>query len=352
MEAALEGVEVVEYGDGIGSAFCANLLSGFGANVRSFRWREPPHSSRAGDIRSQARALYLDSGKTVTPDWPRDELPPAAKRADVVIYGNSAGHADPERPLADYESCRSVNSSLIYVALTTYGVRGPLADWAGVDLNAQALSGWPSIVGFPDDTPLAMNYDIGPLQHGLAAAGATLAALVERRAHGRGEFADIAESDVIAASIRMYSLVYRFLGIDLKRSGYRAPGSSGRYPHAMFPCKDGFVIMICRSETDWLRFITMMGNPSWADEERYKDFFAMGVEYPEEVDALIKPWLLQHSKEELAEMAATHRVPLAPVRTIPEVLQDEQLAYRHTFERLASVLGDVMVPTRVPDGSG
>ncbi len=78
----------------------------------------------------------------------------------------------------------------------------------------------------------------------------------------------------------------------------------------------------------------------------------MGVEYPDEVDALIQPWLLQHTKEELATMAAAHRVPLAPVRTIPEVLQDEQLAHRHTFETVQSDGGDALVPTRVPDGNG
>jgi crotonobetainyl-CoA:carnitine CoA-transferase CaiB-like acyl-CoA transferase len=192
-----------------------------------------------------------------------------------------------------------------------------------------------------------MNYGIGPLMQGLNAAGAAIAALLERGKGRGGEFVDVSEADVIAAAIRMYSLTYRFLEIPLKRNGLRAPGSSGRYPHTALPCKDGYISTICRSEQDWNRFLEMMGNPAWGDEPRYRDFYAMATQYPDEVDALIIPWLMEHTKDQIAELATKYKVPIAPLRTADEVIRDPQFAYRGFFRSYQAGDRIVIAPGQV-----
>jgi crotonobetainyl-CoA:carnitine CoA-transferase CaiB-like acyl-CoA transferase len=191
-----------------------------------------------------------------------------------------------------------------------------------------------------------MNYGVGALQLGLAGAGAALAAVLERGAAG-GDFVDVAESDVVAAAMRMYSLAYHFLQIPMTRQGLRAPGSSGRYPHTLLPCKDGYISTICRSQVDWDRLVEMLGNPAWAQEERYKDFFRMGTEYADEVDALIVPWLMERTKAELSDLAAQYRVPLGPVNTVDEVLRDVQLLDRDFFREVKDGDDRVLVPGMV-----
>ena len=244
---------------------------------------------------------------------------------------------------SEYESCRSVNEDIVYLALTPFGVRGFASQWAGTDLHAQSMSGWTYLVGNPGEAPLAMNYDIGALQLGIAGAGAAIAALLGRGRSG-GEFVDVSEADVVAAAMRMYSMTYLFLGIPLRRQGLRAPGSSGRYPHTLLPCKDGYISTICRSALDWDRFLEMMGRPDWAESPRYQDFYLMGTEYPDEVDALIVPWLMEHTKQELGELAAKFKVPLAPVHTVDEVLADPQLRHRNFFRHVPDGERDVRVP--------
>jgi len=96
-----------------------------------------------------------------------------------------------------------------------------------------------SINGNPDEEPLSVGYGTGAIKQGLSAVGAALVALLERRERDEGEFIDISEAQVVAAMIRNYVSSTAGTGIELVRSGTRAPGSSGRYPHATFPCKDG-----------------------------------------------------------------------------------------------------------------
>ena len=294
------------------------------------------------ELRDRAERLYLDSAKAgleleVGSDKFRDIL----RNSDVVVRGvesrTKLRAADVAR---EYEAWRLTRPNLVYAALTVYGLGGELQRWFGGDLNAQALSGWSAVTGNPHEAPLAETYDISALQHGLSAAGAILAALLDPDAQTRGELIDISEADVLAANLRMYSTSYVGYGIKLERSGSRAPGSSGRYPHTVLPCKDGLIVLICRSDLEWGRLIEMMGTPDWSADERYRDFYAMAVEYPDEVDRLLVEWLQHYSKAELASLALAHRVPLAPVRTVEETLTDVQLSYRGFF-----------VPADGPDGA-
>jgi CoA:oxalate CoA-transferase len=104
------------------------------------------------------------------------------------------------------------------------------------------------------------------------------------------------------------------------------------------------VSVICRTDDEWARFVAMLGSPAWAEEPRYRDFYAMAVEYPDEVDDLVKPWFASRSKEDLASLAVAFRVPMAPLRTIDEVLDDVQLGFRRFFRPTVAGASRVLVP--------
>jgi crotonobetainyl-CoA:carnitine CoA-transferase CaiB-like acyl-CoA transferase len=344
----LQGVTVLEYGNGIAAAYAGALLADLGASVEKVRVRRETAADDRAELRIRAEQIYLDPDKSII----EDELgsPSFARRfaaADIVLrgYEPSDGRAPDIRD--EYERWKGASDSLTFVAITPFGVTGPASGWHGGDLQAQSLSGWTYVTGNPGEPPLSMNYGIGALVHGVNAAGAAVAGLLQRGQGRGGAFADVSEADVIAACMRMYSSTYRFLGIPMKRNGLRAPGSSGRYPHTALPCKDGYVSTICRSEQDWSRFLEMMGNPAWGNEPRYRDFFAMATDYPDEVDALIIPWLMEHTKDQIADLATAYKVPIAPLRTADEVVRDPQFAYRK-FLRVRRADGkDVLVPGRV-----
>jgi CoA:oxalate CoA-transferase len=332
VKTALSQVRVLEYGTGVGAAHAGALLAGLGADVEKLAVARDSDLSPRADLRNRAETLYLDADKTILDE----EVGSASFRqrfaaADIVVRGYDPSDGMAARLRSEYDEWRGQSDKLIFVVVSPFGVAGLGSAWHGGDLEAQSISGWTYITGNPGEAPLSMNYGIGPLMQGLNAAGAAVAALLERGNGQGGEFVDVSEADVIAAAIRMYSLTYRFLEIPLKRNGLRAPGSSGRYPHTALPCKDGYISTICRSEQDWNRFLEMMGNPAWGNEPRYRDFFAMATQYPDEVDALIVPWLMDHTKDQIADLATQYKVPIAPLRTADEVLRDPQLAHRGFF---------------------
>lgn len=333
-EQCLDGVRVLECGADVGTRFCGLFLGQLGAEVVRVEApsnMEPPTGGAA--LRRRAERAYLDQGKRLVACVLGDEkFLQELTAADIVLRGSGiARPAQQTGPRAEYRDWRVTNPELIFVALSPFGAAGELGRLNGGDLQAQALSGWVSIIGNPGEAPLSMPYGIAPMQQGISAAGAAIAALIQRDEERRSEFVDISEAHIIAASIRQYAVVYRWSRIPLIRSGRRAPGSSGRYPHTVWPCADGLVMIILRSAVEWRRFVTMLGNPAWANEPRYQDFYAMGREYPDEVDALITPWMLERRKAEIAQLASEHGVPLAPLATADEVLGDEQLNAREFF---------------------
>src|SRR5690606_7970074 len=71
----------------------------------------------------------------------------------------------------------------------------------------------------------------------------------------------------------------------------------------------------------------------------------MGRDYPEEVDALIQPWLARYTRAELLAMAEQYGFPAGPLRGAGEVLASPQFEHRRYFRDIPHPRG---TPIRVP----
>jgi crotonobetainyl-CoA:carnitine CoA-transferase CaiB-like acyl-CoA transferase len=111
---------------------------------------------------------------------------------------------------------------------------------------------------------------------------------------------------------------YRLSGIGWRREGRRAPGSAGVYPYGVYPCKDGQVALIGRSTKDWVEIATALGAHDAL--EAYPDPFAIATSHADEVDALLLPHLARHTRADVAELAETSGVLVAPVAEMADVL--------------------------------
>ena len=128
----------------------------------------------------------------------------------------------------------------------------------------------------------------------------------------------------VAGNVRLY--IHH--GLPWQRNGRRPSGSGGAYPYVILPCKDGEVCVCGRTREEWNRLVKVMGNPAWAAEPRYQDLRSMGKQYPDEVDALIMPWLAQHTMAELEALALEHNLIVSPVRGCAAVLATEHFIAR------------------------
>ena len=108
----------------------------------------------------------------------------------------------------------------------------------------------------------------------------------------------------------------------------------GLFPNCVLPCKDGYICIDAPQLEQYQRFLTLLENPAWTQEPRYRDRRAMSDQYPEEAENLIAPWFMNHTKEEILHLCLENRIPCVPVLTFDEVLTNQQLNSREFFQEV------------------
>ena len=230
---------------------------------------------------------------------------------------------------------------------STFGLTGPYAGHPGVSLDAQALSGVAWALGEPKREPLSLPAGIAEHQSGAFLAAGCLIGLAARDAQGKGTIVDVALAEVLASYVAGNCRFYIHHGMQWHRSGRRASQSGGAYPYVILPCKDGEVCICGRTREEWNRLVQVMGSPDWAGQPRYQDLRAMGKQYPEEVDALLLPWLAQHTMVELEELALKNNLIVSPIREFSDVIATPHFRNRH-FLKTQRIAGHEILAPALP----
>jgi CoA:oxalate CoA-transferase len=337
----LTALRIVEYSTSIAAAASGRVLADLGAEVIKV---EPPrtgdparyHGPFPDDIPDPERSgLFLSlngnkRGITLDAALPtgRELLHRLLAQADVFLHNWSPAEAEALR--LDYEQLRQRHAHLIATAVTPYGSTGPYANYRGADITACAAGGVSVGTGFRDRPPLTLPLALGAHFAGVAAAAAILLATFGRVVTGRGQFVDVAETDVLAILLAGYGIpTYIYRGVTGMRAGRHM--SLGLYPNAVFECQDGFVCIDCPQLAQWNRLLEVMGNPSWLNEPRYRDRRQITEQYPQEVDALMAPWLKARDKATIFGETQAQRIPAGPVNTMKDVVEDAHLRHRRYF---------------------
>lgn len=346
----LKGLKVIEWGRYVSAPYCAKLLADLGAEV--IKVEQPgsgdearshgPFPQDEPDREKSGLFHLLNANKlgvtlNVASQQGREIMLKLIAQADVLVEDNPPSLLKSYG--LDYDSIEGVNTRLVLTSITPFGHSGPYKDYKGYDIICCALGGVSFAIGDPHREPLSLPLSQSHYQAGANAAAATMVAVLARETMSRGQHVDISEADVLSFYSASNSLMYIFHGMEWRRAGHRAPDSGGSYPYTVLPCKDGYVCLIARSGQEWSRIVKMLGEPEWAKQPRYQDRHAMGREYPDEVDALITPWLMEHTKDEVFQLCRQHGVPFAPVRDFREVLNDEHLQQRNFFVETAAPFG-------------
>ena len=332
---ALEGLRVVELGDFISAAYATKLLADLGAEVvkveppegDSIRLHGPFRDDRP-DPETGALHLFLNANKrgiTADLDRPedRDLVREVIARSDIVLHNLAPARL---KTLAlTHEDLTAVRPDLVMVSITPFGYDTPHRDWRGSALTTMAASGLVIRIGDPGREPLSLPYAAADFQGGVHGAVTALAALRARRLTGEGQHAWISIAEIISPVMGGAGLATYVYGGQIRpRSGFHNPGV---YPWQVVPVQDGFFEVITLVDDHWQRFVGLMGNPEWADDERLEDRL-VASQWAEELNAHWHPWLAERSKAELARTFAEHRLPFQPIHTIDEVVASEHLEAR------------------------
>jgi crotonobetainyl-CoA:carnitine CoA-transferase CaiB-like acyl-CoA transferase len=192
---------------------------------------DAPHQERSGLF------LYLNTNKLgITLDIAtasgRRILSELLRGVDVFVEDLPVGRA--QTLGLGYEALATAYPELIVTSITPFGTSGPRRDWRAYDLNAYHGSGHSSFI-YQDPReaergPVVAGGYIGEYDAGLAAALASMAAVLGRPTTGRGQRVEVPQQEALVALERGYR---RFAN---DPSPMRRPGMVGglalpRWPH-------------------------------------------------------------------------------------------------------------------------
>jgi len=324
----LSGITVIDFGQIYQGPYATFLMAMAGANVIKV---EPPHGEpmrrRALVSGGSVPMAMLNSNKrcitlNLKSERGRNLLVELVKHADVLLENFAPTVMD--RLGVGPAALQAANPRLIYASGSGYGRSGPYRDNLAMDLTVQAVSGIMSVTGFPDGPPVKAGPAICDFLGGTHLYGAVMTALFERERTGKGRVVEVAMLDTTYPT--MVSNLGLFFGQGdaiPSRTGNRHGGLSVA-PYNLYQAKDGYVAIIVVTEDHWPNLLTAMGRDDLQGDPRFATN-AKRVEHLAVVDQIVGDWVAGLTKQEAYEIAQQHHVPTAPVRDLPEVVEDEHL---------------------------
>ena len=233
------------------------------------------------------------------------------KKSDVVVQNFSPGTM--EKLGLGYEVLKSLNSRIVYAALSGFGQYGPYSSRGSYAPIAEAMSGHARLTGDmanPEGPPLEMAQAYGDLGPGTMAAMAIIAALRHRDRTGVGQMIDVSQFDCMVA---YNTAVTGFTLSGLKPWEIRIKYPTARGVGGLFRTKDD-------------KWIDLAGfTPKAVDG--LKKF--LGVD--ELTKDLLAQKILEMTRDEAVEYFVKADIPVGPVYHVDEVIKDPHLIARGMF---------------------
>lgn len=351
----LDGLRVaeVDLGDSpVSVQFAGKMLVQLGARVDTLSLSAGSVATTEGGPIDGLFDAFLADGKVhSTADGHQDGLAlDAAVRLldashpDVIVVGHEGGLSGALHPFLT--AVGGLHPQPHVVVVTPFGMSGQKCEWFGSSLIALAAGGsayyQPAGVSDGDrERPLQLGVYAGDLAAGVTAAVAALAGLFDRDLRDV-EYSDISVHDSVLAMGLLNSSWVTHTGTVPSR--IEAAGRRG-VSLGLLRCKDGRFSLLPVHESQWERWVTVMGDPEWAQS----DLFTTRDGRNANKDALqhfIEEWAAPYTKDEIWRMGQASNVPVFPVHTPTEVVRDRQMTARGFFETVrADEPNDRLVPT-------
>ncbi len=343
----LAGVTVLDFGQVYQGPYASLLMAQAGADVikieppqgEPLRRRAPPGKSTTFPIamlNSNKRAITLN----LKHERGRALLFRMAEKGDVLLENFAPGVMD--RLGVGWSVLREINPRLIYASGSGYGLSGPDRDNLAMDLTIQAVSGLIAATGFADGPPVKAGPAVVDFLSGIHLYAAVVTALFERAQTGKGRLVEVAMQEAAYATLTSSLEAYWQSGKVPPRTGN---ASHGRVPINVYPTNDGYIAMNLAVEEHWHSLLKAMGREDLRDDPRFNSPAAR-LAHRGETDALIAAWTQTLGKMEIFAVAKRHRIPLAPVRDVNEVMHDPGMHERGFLAEIEhDEIGRVTVPT-------
>jgi crotonobetainyl-CoA:carnitine CoA-transferase CaiB-like acyl-CoA transferase len=333
MNETLKGIRVVDLTRVLAGPYATRILADFGAEVikvqssKTATGAEVNTSSYFSAWNRNKRSITLDLSYPEA----RELFLKLTAISDIVIENFSP------RVMANwglnYQNLTAVNPELIMVSTSAMGQTGPWKDSVAFGPTIQALSGLTYLTSFDKDVPLGPGYAYGDIVAGLYAVIATLLALEHRESEGNGQYIDLSEYEALSGLMGT-----TFMDILVNQREVLPQGNGPHYlsaaPHGCYRCsgRDRWCAIAVFTDEEWQALKTVMGNPDWAEQERFSELSSRQRHAPE-LDALLEQWTVKHDAKGLMQILQEAGVTAGVVQSAEDLAQDTHLNARGYFIR-------------------
>jgi crotonobetainyl-CoA:carnitine CoA-transferase CaiB-like acyl-CoA transferase len=322
----LTGIKVLDLTRVLSGPFCTALLGDLGADVIKVEAPEGDSVRGQGAIRDglswyfaqfnrNKRSLRLD----LRQEQGRAVLARLIAESDVLVENFRPGVL--ARMGFTTERLASLRPSLVTCAINGFGSLGPYRDRPAFDFIAQAMSGFMSVNGRPDDPPLRSGLPISDLIAGLYAALAITAAVSRARQTGKGQQAEVSLTNGLVSLLSYIATNYFATGTAPPRSGNDHPIAA---PYGLFPTRDGQIALAPPDDAFFGRLADALEFPELKSDPLYATQTAR-VANRSRINAIVGGKLATQSTEHWVAVLNAAGVPCGPVNSVAEVFADPQI---------------------------
>lgn len=330
----LAGTRVLDLTTSLAGPYATMLLGDFGAEVikverpgvgdDSRHWKPPSYGGHALWYLSVNR-----NKRSVTLDYSQEEgrqlLHELVKQCDVVV---STQLPRVQQKLGiDPGTVRRLRADAIFVSITGFGLSGARSERPCYDLVAEGYSGVMDLTGEIDYGPQKVGTPAADLLAGADAAMGCLAALLDRRATGKGHLVEVSLVESMTRFMTPRIVSYLGSGELPRRSGAR---DSVIAIYQVFQTADEPLTLGLPNDNLWRRFCEAVGRREWIESERFKDNSARVKARAELADA-IQQILRERPRAHWLELFASSQIPAGPINRVDQVAADPELVSRGLF---------------------
>jgi crotonobetainyl-CoA:carnitine CoA-transferase CaiB-like acyl-CoA transferase len=269
-------------------------------------------------------------------------------RVSDGVFSNLRGD-EPQKLGLTYAQLRHLNPRIVCCSLSGFGTSGPRRAEPGYDYLMQALAGWMSLTGDPSAPPAKSGLSLVDFSAGAIAMVGLLAGVLSAGRTGQGCDVDVSLLDT-AISMLNYVAIWT---LNRDYHPQRLPDSAHPtiYPAQVFKTQDGYLVIMCAKEKFWRALTEVLEAPELAADPRFLSF-ADRYEHRDVLIADLKGrFLARTTGEWLSRMRG--RVPCAPVNSVEEALEEEQVLARDMVMALEhpvfGTLRQVRTAIRIPN---
>lgn len=323
----------------IAGPFAGQILAAFGAEVVKIEppgrgdplrnWRKLDESGTSYWWRSIAR-----NKKSVTLDLSQPEGCDIARQllmqSDVLVENFRPGRMEAWGLGPDVFT--QSHPQLIYTRVSGYGQDGPYASKPGFASACEAVAGLRYLNGHPGEKPVRMNLSLGDSLAGMHAAMGVMLALIARlRSFGSGQMVDVSIMESVFNM--MEGVLPEFSGAGT----IREPSGStvtGIVPTNTYRCKDArYIVIGGNGDSIFQRLMRAIGRPDLAQDIRLADNQGRVI-HEDLIDGVLANWCESVLSTDALQLLDDADVPVGPVNSIADIVDDEQFAARGVFEEV------------------